>query len=222
VKLLGIETSTEQCSAALWDDGRVLARSVHAPREHTARVLPMIAEVLAEGGLAPSALDAIAFGRGPGSFTGLRIAAGIAQGLALGLDRPVVPVSSLAALAHSVDAPRVIAALDARLGEVYVGLYARAAGGLMALRGEERLCAPGDVPVPRERGWTGAGSAFAAHHDALAAHLGATLTHTEPARHPQAGALVVLAAAALARGEAVDAAQALPVYLRERVTNTGG
>lgn len=222
MKLLALETATEQCSVALWDDARVRLRSEYAPRQHTALLLPMIQALLDESGIARTALDAIAFGRGPGSFTGLRIAAGVAQGLALGLDRPVVPVSTLAALAQGTAGTHIIAALDARLGEVYCGLYAREAHGLVRLQGTELLVRPQDVPVPVDGTWLGAGSGFARYPEMLAEHLGAVLTGTAPDRRPEADTVARLAAAALARGEAVDAALALPVYLRDRVTSTPG
>lgn len=222
MRLLAIETATEQCSAALWDDGRVLMHSEYAPRRHTALLLPMIEALLDESGIARTALDAIAFGRGPGSFTGLRIAAGVAQGLALGLDRPVLPVSTLAALAQGTDHPHVIAALDARLGEVYCGWYERQPDGLVRPLEHDFLARPEDLPVPAGHHWLGAGSAFARYPDILAQRLAGALAGTMPECFPQADAVAHLAAAAFSRGEAVDAALAVPVYLRNRVTSTPG
>src|SRR3569833_3307602 len=127
MKLLAIDTATEACSAALYLDGAVNKRYVLAPREHALLILPMIDELLRDANLSPLELDAVAFGRGPGAFTGLRIAAGVAQGIAYGADLPVVPVSSLAALAQGCyrerGVTRVLATIDARIGEVYWGAY---------------------------------------------------------------------------------------------------
>ena len=122
MKLLALETATEACSVALWVDGAVIERHALAPRRHAELVLPMVDAVLAEGGISRRALDAIAVGRGPGAFTGVRLAIAVAQGLALALDRPVLPVSTLAALAmaaaQDAGAAPILAAIDARMGEV--------------------------------------------------------------------------------------------------------
>ena len=158
MKILALDTSTEACSVALWADGTVTER-YELGSQHSGRILPMTQEVLAEAGLVLTQLDAVAFGRGPGSFTGLRICAGVAQGLAFGADVPVVPVSSLAALAQGVDAPRVLAAFDARMEQLYWGAYVRNAQGLVEPGGTEKVVAPRDVPVPADSGWKGTGLA---------------------------------------------------------------
>ena len=221
MKLLALDTATEACSVALDADGRVYARWVEAPREHGERLLAMIDEVLAEAGLRPGDLDLLAFGRGPGAFTGVRIATAAIQGIAYGLDRPVVPVSDLAALAQGAlrrhGAGAVVAAIDARMGEVYWGAYRADDAGLMVPVLEERVARPEAVEWPEGSGWHGLGTGWETHGsilertggDRLAANLGRAL--------PDARDMLPLARAARARGEAVDAAQALPVYLRDRV-----
>lgn len=220
MKLLALESATESCSVALRDGDTVYARSQLAPREHAALLLPMVEAVLAEAGLTLAGLDAVAFGRGPGSFTGVRIAASVTQGLAFAADLPVLPVSTLAALAqgawreHGVH--RVAAAIDARMGEVYWGLY-REQDGVMLPEGEEGVFAPELVPLPRAADCTGAGSAWATYADALAERCGIATHYGD--RYPQAVDILTLAAAAWHAGKAVDAALAQPVYLRDKVTH---
>lgn len=221
MKILAIDTATDACSAALFLDGTVSSRFERAPRRHTELILPMAGELLAAAGLAAADLDAIAFGRGPGAFTGLRIAAGVAQGLALGAGLPVIPVSTLATMAQQVmdeqGAARVLAALDARMGEVYWGCYRRAADGVAEAIGDECVCAPESVPLPEGGGWVGAGSGFAAHAEALQARLGGRLAQTLPDVLPAARAMQRLAARAYAQGDCLPAEAAQPVYLRDNV-----
>lgn len=221
MKLLAIETASEACSAALYLDGALSERYALAPREHARLILPMVDELLREADLSPSVLDAVAFGRGPGAFTGLRIAAGVAQGIAFGADLPVVAVSSLAALAQGLyrerGAARVLAAIDARIGEVYWGKYEADAAGLMILRGEERVVPPGEVSLPEGGDWYGVGSAWGIYGDSLRTRLSGRLATIDAARYPRASDVAVLAAAAYRRGEAVSAELAAPVYLRDEV-----
>jgi len=222
MKLLAIDTATEACSAALYLDGAVSERYALAPREHALLILPMIDELLRDANLSPLELDAVAFGRGPGAFTGLRIAAGVAQGIAFGADIPVVPVSSLAALAQGVyrecGAARVLAGIDARIGEVYWGAYRLGADGLMAPQGDERVLPPAAVPLPADTGWYGAGSAWVVYGDVLRARLQTQLAATiDAAWCPHAQDVARLAAAAYRRGDVVAAAAAAPVYLRDDV-----
>lgn len=218
MKLLALDTATEACSAAVWVDGNVLERYELAPRRHAALILPMIESVLAEAGLSAGQLDAIAVGRGPGAFTGVRIAMGIAQGIAFAADRPVAPVSTLAALAlgaaRATGEARIAAALDARMSEVYWGLYA-VNGYETELLGEERVCVPEAVTAP-PGAWFGAGSGWAVYAEALAQRL--TVSGWRSDCYPRAGDIARLAATPSQRGAWVVAEQALPVYLRDRVT----
>jgi tRNA threonylcarbamoyladenosine biosynthesis protein TsaB len=224
IKLLAIETSTEACSAALLCDGQVHDRYQLAPREHGRLILGMVDAVLAEAGLSLQQLDGLAFGRGPGAFTGVRIATGVIQGLAFGADLPVVPVSTLAALAQGAlrqrGAMQVLAALDARMAEVYWGVYRCDAAGMMTEAEAERVCAASHIDVPAGTGWFGVGGGFAAYAEILRERLGAVLTDCAPDVYPQARDVAVLGAAALARGEGVSAELALPVYLRDNVVQT--
>ena len=154
LKILAIDTSTDACSVALMVDGAVCNRC-ELGRQHSSRVLSMLDELLVESGLALTQLDAVAFGRGPGLFTGLRIGAGVVQGLAFGADLPVVPVSSLAALAQGLDTERTLSAFDARMSQVYWGAYVRNAQGMVELVGGECVVAPQCVPLPETGGWHG-------------------------------------------------------------------
>src|SRR5688572_19663487 len=168
MKLLALETATEACSVALWLDGEVLERFDIVPRRHAELTLPWAEELLAEAGVKKSQLDAIAIGRGPGAFTGVRLAVAIGQGIALALDRPVVPVSTLAALALQASGPRVLAAIDARMGEVYAAAFEVREGDAIALDAE-RVGAPGTIELPGdEGGWHGVGTGFAAQERLLA------------------------------------------------------
>ena len=170
MKLLAFETSTEACSVAVFADGEVHARFEVAPRRHAELALPWAEALLAEAGIARSRLDAIAVGRGPGAFTGVRLGIAIAQGIALALDVPVVPVSTLATLAAAAlrDHPdaHVLTAIDARMGEVYVAGYAAGAQG-PTLLDAERVCAPEQVEVAEGDDWIGVGTGFAAVEGAL-------------------------------------------------------
>lgn len=223
MKIIAIDTATEACSAALYVDGAFHERYRVAPREHAALILPMVDELLAAADTPLSALDAVAFGRGPGSFTGVRIATGVAQGLAFAAGLPVVPVSTLAALAQGamreLGWEKVAAALDARMEEVYWGCYARDADGVMRLAGEEGVHAPAATPPLPGAGYYGVGSGWDAHGAALTARHCAGLAGQAGERLPRAGDVALLAASAVAAGGAVAAEEALPVYLRDQVTH---
>jgi len=221
VRLLAIDTSAEACSAALYLDGDVSERFAVAPQKQSELILPMMDELLAEAGLRVADLDALAFGRGPGSFTGVRIATGVVQGAAFAADIPVVPVSTLAALAQGhrreTGQPRVLAALDARMNEVYWAACAPDASDTMRVIGEELIVPPGEVPLPDGGGWHGVGSGWAAYASVLATRLADRVTAVHGAAHCRAQDIARIAAVDLAAGRAVPAEQALPVYLRDRV-----
>jgi tRNA threonylcarbamoyladenosine biosynthesis protein TsaB len=214
--ILALDTATEFCSVALWRDGGVIER-LEAGNRHAERILPLVQEVLAESGASLTQLDAIAFGRGPGSFTGLRIGAGVTQGLAFAADLPVLPVSSLAALAQGLDAARILAALDARMNQVYWGTYVRGDDGLVRPGGDEIVIAPQCVPLPEGEGWVGAGSGWDQYCDLLQVRLGPASTPWRPRRHPLARDVAALAVADLRAGRASAPEQATPVYIRDDV-----
>ena len=216
LKILALDTSSEACSTALWLDGEVLER-FETGSQHSERILPMVQEVLAQAGYGLTQLDAIAFGRGPGSFTGLRIAAGVAQGLAFGANLPVVPVSSLAALAQGVDVPHVLAAFDARMQQVYWGAYIRNAQGMVELVGEEQVLAPAQVPVPDDATWVGAGSGWDQYAAVLSARLKSRVSAWRAQCFPRARFVARLGAYLYEQGLTLKPEQALPVYLRDDV-----
>jgi len=220
MNLLAFETATEACSVALWIDGEVRERFEVAPRRHAELALPWADALLAEAGFARSQLDAIAVGRGPGAFTGVRLAVAITQGIALGLDRPVVPVSTLAALALPARGARIAAAIDARMGEVYLGLFARDGDGLRALQ-PEAVLKPDSAQLPQgDIAWHGVGTGFAAGDGALRRRLHAQLHEVDAAALPHAADVARLAALAWARGEAIAPERLEPAYLRDHVALT--
>ncbi|MEE3923935.1 tRNA (adenosine(37)-N6)-threonylcarbamoyltransferase complex dimerization subunit type 1 TsaB [Pseudomonas viridiflava] len=215
--LLALDTATEACSVALLHDGKVLSHYEVIPRLHAQRLLPMIKDLLAEAGIAMSALDAIAFGRGPGAFTGVRIAIGVVQGLAFALERPVLPVSNLTVLAQRAFRERgvsqVAAAIDARMDEVYWGCY-RETAGEMRLVGAEAVMAPELAALPADitGEWFGAGTGWG-----YAERIPVALSGHDASLLPHAQDLLTLATFAWHRGEAVQADDAQPVYLRDKV-----
>ena len=214
--LLALDTATEAGSVALLHDGKVTSHYEVIPRLHAQKLLPMIQALVAEAGIGLGALDAIAFGRGPGAFTGVRIAIGVVQGLGFALDRPVLPVSNLAVLAQGAwrlhGARHVAAAIDARMDEVYWGCYAERAGE-MCLLGQEAVLAPEAVMLPEPATeWFGAGTGWG-----YAERLAASVKQHDAQALPHALDLLAQARFAWARGEAVPADQAQPVYLRDNV-----
>jgi tRNA threonylcarbamoyladenosine biosynthesis protein TsaB len=220
MKLLAFETSTEACSVALWLDGEVRERFEIAPRRHAELSLPWADVLLAEAGVARSQLDAIAVGRGPGAFTGVRLGISIAQGIALALDRPVAPVSTLAALAMQGGEGRVLAAIDARMGEVYAAAFERIGGEVRAL-GDEAVSAPETVALPGDAlGWHGVGTGFDAVEGALRARLADRFATIDASALPRAADVARLGAHAAARGELLAPERVEPAYLRNRVALT--
>ena len=219
MKLLAFDTSTEACSAALALGDAILQREELAPRRHAELILPMVDSLLQEAGLRLRDLDALAFGRGPGAFTGVRLAAGIAQGLALGAGLPVLPVSSLAALAQGATDPAdaLLATMDARMGEIYWGLFEPANGGAARLIAGERVSDPAAVALPAGRSFFAIGSGWETYGALLAERFKGRVTGAAPARRPRARDLLPLAQAELQQGRGLPPEQALPVYLRNEV-----
>ncbi|TNF92248.1 MAG: tRNA (adenosine(37)-N6)-threonylcarbamoyltransferase complex dimerization subunit type 1 TsaB [Gammaproteobacteria bacterium] len=222
MKLLAIDTSQEACSAAIQQDDELIYRESLAPREHTRLILPMVEELLMESGLKLRQLDALVFGCGPGSFTGLRIASGVIQGLALGADLPVISVSSLAALAHGVYreklSRRVLCAFDARIEEVYWGAY-QLKEGVMTLVDVEAVISPQQTYMPESDGWIAAGSAWAAYPEMQQRYQG-KIKEVLSDRYPLARDCLPVAIDKYNKGELLSAEQALPVYLRTKVAQT--
>lgn len=216
--LLAIDTATEACSVALLHDGRVISRYAVIPRLHAQQVLPMVQQVLDEAGVALADVDAIAFGQGPGAFTGLRIAVGVVQGLAFALDKPVLPVSSLAAIAQRAyrldGAKQVAVAIDARMDEVYWGCYAWV-DGHMQLQGVEQVCAPEQAALPRAASgtWLAAGTGWQAYAGRMQVAVSGQATESLP----HAEDILQLALHDWQQGRHVRADEALPVYLRDQV-----
>ncbi len=219
MKILALETSTELCSAALWTDGRVDTREALAGSRNSELLLPMVEALLAANSLTVRDLDGVAFGAGPGAFTGVRIACGVAQGLAFGINVRVVAVGTLMALAEAVNAPRVVCCLDARMGEVYHAAYEKAGDDWRVVHAPG-LYKPAAVPELAGRGWTGCGSGFAAFGADLAARYTDALERVIDGVSPHAREVAALAARRFARGETVDAADALPLYVRNKVALT--
>ena len=215
MKILALDTATEACSVALAIDDEIIERQ-RLGRQHAERILELIEELLTEAGLRPADLDAIAFGRGPGMFTGLRIGAGVTQGIAFAADLPVVPVSTLLTLAQGLDADRVLAALDARMGQVYWGCFVRGDDGFMEAVSEERVDSPG-VVMPPPGNWIGAGSGWDQYNAELLPRLQTQVTGWQAQAFPSAVELARLGQRGVALGLAISAELAIPVYVRDDV-----
>jgi tRNA threonylcarbamoyladenosine biosynthesis protein TsaB len=222
VRLLALDTATECCSAALLVADRLLARESELAREHAQRILPMIDELLAEGGVSLRELDAIAFGRGPGSFTGVRLAASLTQGLAFGAGLGVVPISDLRVVAQRAfdeDAAltQALVCNDARMQEVYWGCFERDGEGLAVGHGPEGVSPPASVRLPR--GWSaaaGLGRGFLAY-PALRSLAGVWVRPPWDRLLPRAAEVARLAAKELAAGRVLAPEAAVPIYLRDDV-----
>ena len=238
MKLLAIETATEACSVALWIDGEVRERFGIAPRQHAELALPWAEQLLADAGVARSQLDAIAVGRGPGAFTGVRLAVALVQGIALALDRPVVPVSTLAALAmcpHPNPPPqageggeraaragggeRVLAAIDARMGEIYVAAFRHDGDSLIATS-DEIVIAPGQYELPQGEDWIGVGTGFAAVDGALRSRFGERFARIDATALPHAADVARIGASMFENGGGLAPERVEPAYLRNNVALT--
>ncbi|MGD2118217.1 MAG: tRNA (adenosine(37)-N6)-threonylcarbamoyltransferase complex dimerization subunit type 1 TsaB [Chromatiales bacterium] len=221
MKLLALDTATEACSAALLIDGEMLERFEVQPRKHAELILPMLDSLLAEAQLSLSQIDAIAFGRGPGAFTGVRIATGVVQGIAYAADLPVAPVSTLQALAQRAfadfAAERVLAAFDARMEEVYWAAYELDGQQLMRLRDEELVIRPQQLQLQYEGDWLAAGSGWQTYQQQLSDSLQTTVSRIEAGLITRAREVALLGADLYQSDQLVSAEQALPVYLRNQV-----
>jgi tRNA threonylcarbamoyladenosine biosynthesis protein TsaB len=219
MRFAAIETSGDWCSVALWRDGEIVSLERRAPNRHSELALPMLEKLLGNAGLTASQLDGVAFGAGPGSFTGLRIACGLAQGLAFARGLPVVAVSSFEAIAQESGETRVVACIDARMREVYYSALEKQGGAHRRSWREVvpgQCVAPQDAPPPPGEGWAGCGNGFQAYPEFLSGKI----VRKKPEVHPTAFAVAQLAAPRFAAGEGIDAALASPVYLRDKVAFT--
>lgn len=223
MNLLALETATESCSVALIHGDEVIARSQIAPRQHTELVLPMADDLLAEAGISRNALDAIAVGRGPGAFTGVRLAVSLAQGMALALELPVITISSLAALALEApdeDGAAILAVIDARMGEIYTACYRRDADGGLTALDHERICTAQSLVLPEADVWQVVGTGWATYGPLLSQRLTGKLHSADGLRYPQAVHVAELARREFAAGRVQAPELALPVYLRDKVALT--
>lgn len=216
--LLALETSTDAGSCALWRDGVLTERTCPTGRSHSETLLPLVRELLDAAGVTVAELDAIAFGVGPGAFTGLRVACGAAQGLAVANNIPLVPITSLETLAALSGRDQVVALLDARMGEVYSATFVRQ-NARWVRTSEIQLGAPDRVALPSDGTWSACGNAMAVY-PALAERLLESGIADLIKAVPLAATLAELAVAALGRGETIDAAEAAPLYVRDKVAKT--
>lgn len=218
MKILAIDATTEVCSAALMYGKKIAYQEHNAPRQHTKLILPMIDGLLAEAGCKLPELDALALTIGPGSFTGLRIAAGVVQGLAYGADLPVAMVSTLAVLAQGAyekfQARKILPSLDARMKQVYWGAYQINKQGLAEAVTDDAVSDPDKVLVPDDEDWIGVGSGW----DIRARHAVPKQMKMHPDYYPQAKYILPLAQDKIARGDVVAADKVIPIYLREAIS----
>lgn len=216
MNILALDTSTEFCSVAVWRDGAVQQRIAHSGQSHSTVLLEMIDAVLHDSSLRLSALDGIAYGAGPGSFTGLRIACATAQGLAFAAGIPLAGVGTLQALAAGCGAAQVVCCLDARMQEIYHAAY-RCENGAWIEVSAPCVCAPQAAPQLEGEGWTGCGSGFAVYRDVLTQRYATQLETSDGAAYPQARDIAQLAVPVFAAGGGIPAEQAVPLYVRDRV-----
>lgn len=222
MRILAIDTATEACSVALWDNGKTYAHFELCPREHTQRILPFVQSVLNQGHVSLSDIDVLAYGRGPGSFTGVRIGIGIAQGLALGAALPMAGISTLATMAQAAwrkaGATRVLCAIDARMGEVYWAEYQRNADGCWEGEATERVCKPEQVTERLRQldgAWFSVGTGWEAWPE-MAKESGLQVTSAGVSL-PEAEDMLPLAMQVVERQQTVAVEHAEPVYLRNEV-----
>ena len=219
LNLLALESASENCSVALWCDGRQFVRRAASSHPHSEVLVTLVRTIVSDAGITLRQLDAIAFGMGPGAFTGLRLACGIAQGLALGLHVPVVPVSTLLAMAHGTEGDRVLTMLDARMGQVYLAAYVRSASG-WSVEIQPALHDLASLPALSSPQWLPVGSGA----ELYASRLGEVWPdRLLPVRYgviPDAGSVAALAVQDFLQHRAIPADQAVPLYLRNKVALT--
>ena len=220
MKLLAIDTATEACSAALYIDGEMREKYEIAPRRHAELILGMVDGLLNEADLKLKSLDGLCFGRGPGAFTGVRIATGIIQGLAFAAELPVVPVSTLAAMAQDAtsEAKTILSAIDARMNEVYCALYLVDEDGFVKALCEEQVIKPGDIELEINEKCFGVGTGWGTYEQELSIKVGDKLQGFNSECYPRASNVLTLAKKEFELGNTVTAAKALPIYLRNKVT----
>lgn len=216
MKIIAFDTSSNYCSAALWIDGEILSQSIHAGQRHSELLLPILQELLAKNRLALAQLDGIAFGAGPGSFTGLRIACGVAQGLAFGSSLPVIGISTLEALAQQAGSNSVITAIDAHMGEIYHAAYVKSFDS-WETASIPTLCLPRNAPLISGNNWVGCGSAFDKYYDELKSHYGSSISRFENGFVPHAREIVQLAEQGFRKGLGVDPENVTPIYIRNKI-----
>lgn len=216
MRVLALDTSTEFLSLAVFADGALSLRDVHAGQRHSELTLPLLDDLLKDTGFSLHDFDGIAFGEGPGSFTGVRIACGIAQGLAFGAELPVIGISTLLALAAQSEADSVMACLDARMGEVYFAAYKRD-GDAWHTVSEAGLYAPHHLPAIEGDAWVGLGNGFKIADGAVAAHYAAQLRGVYDDKLPHAREIAIIGERAFAAGKGMPAWEAAPLYVRDKV-----
>jgi len=223
MKLLALDTSTDACSCALQIDHDIFSFEEVAPRRHADLILEMIDRLFVESGFSPSELDAVAFGCGPGSFTGIRIATGVVQGIALGLEIPVIPISTLAILAQGAhhnnnDCKNVLVAIDARMNEVYWGEYHLSAQHLMQLQGEEMVSKPEDLPLISGKAFYAVGNGWKTYENSFMSRFEQNVVEIIDQPYPFAKNMLPLAIRLFEEKHTFHVEQVTPVYLRNKVT----
>ncbi len=218
MNILAVETSGDYCSVALWRDGSIDECEMPAEQRQSGMLIDMVHALLHTCGSTLSRMDGIAYGAGPGSFTGLRVACGVVQGLALGANKPVAGVGTLMALAQSqlAGAARVVCCIDARMNEVYHAAFEKQSDGWRVVH-EPGVYAPGDVPLLPGDDWLACGNGFAVYAERLCARYDGQLTGIDDAARPRAREVAMLGAPVFAAGGGQTAEQAAPLYVRNKV-----
>jgi tRNA threonylcarbamoyladenosine biosynthesis protein TsaB len=225
MNILALDTCTESCSAALLYQGQLFERVEMTQRGHSELILGMMDELFVEAKTSISEINAVAFGRGPGSFTGVRVGVGVAQGIAFARDIPVIPISSLAANAQGVvdtfNTDYIAVAMDARMGEIYCANF-QVVDGLVVLLDDEKVSPPEKFKPISQQAWVGIGTGWAEYESILTENFVGQLEHVSAACFPQAASIIKLAQQEAKAGRLLPADQALPVYLRNNVAKKKG